>query len=126
MHTFFHGWRRKAGCITLVMALALTCAWIRSYALFDIVYFATPGRSHAVVSTSGKLCWVTGHEGAEWFEWYTLSKSGDDGGIEAAEAAYFGDPSVFVSQQIISYWIPTLPLTLLSAYLIFWKPRKRD
>jgi hypothetical protein len=27
---------------------------------------------------------------------------------------------------MIPYWSIMLPLTLLSAYLILWKPRKRD
>jgi hypothetical protein len=28
MHTFFHGWRRKAGVVTLVMAVVVTAAWV--------------------------------------------------------------------------------------------------
>jgi hypothetical protein len=35
MHTFFHGWRRKAGVATLLLALALIGGWIRSFQIFD-------------------------------------------------------------------------------------------
>lgn len=30
MHEFFHGWQRKVGCVTLVMALAVCAMWIRN------------------------------------------------------------------------------------------------
>jgi hypothetical protein len=122
MHTFFHGWRRKAGVVALVMALALMGGWIRSYALLDDVSFSTPWRSHCIVSASGKLSWVAGYEEHWPLAWVTVSRIDDDGGLEAL---YFGEPSIFDSRWIVSYWIPTIPLTLLSAYLILWKPRKR-
>ena len=37
MREFFKGWRRKAGCVTLVMVLLLTSAWIRSYVAGDVL-----------------------------------------------------------------------------------------
>src|SRR5258708_4117292 len=39
MHTFFHGWRRKAGCVALVMACVFTGIWIRSYRIVDTFSF---------------------------------------------------------------------------------------
>jgi hypothetical protein len=44
MHTFFHGWRRKAGVATLVMALAFTAGWVRSFYLVDVVKFQSGKR----------------------------------------------------------------------------------
>ncbi|HEY4263043.1 MAG TPA: hypothetical protein VGM98_22975 [Schlesneria sp.] len=35
MRTFFYGWRRKAGVVTLVMALAFMGLWMRSRASDD-------------------------------------------------------------------------------------------
>jgi hypothetical protein len=39
MHTFFHGWRRKAGLVSLVMALAMFGLWMRSMVHYD--FFAS-------------------------------------------------------------------------------------
>ena len=35
MRDFFHGWRRKAGCIALLISLTLMGAWIRSRVVVD-------------------------------------------------------------------------------------------
>jgi hypothetical protein len=40
MGDFFHGWRRKAGVVSLVMALALMVAWGRSYFDEDHIWIA--------------------------------------------------------------------------------------
>lgn len=37
MREFFTGWRRKAGCITLVMSLALMAASSRSHVIEDLI-----------------------------------------------------------------------------------------
>lgn len=34
---FFYGWRRKAGCVSLVMALLFMGAWIRSRNILETV-----------------------------------------------------------------------------------------
>lgn len=43
MREFFRGWRRKVGCVTLVMACVLTTGWVRSI-----------GQSHAVQFPLGR------------------------------------------------------------------------
>jgi len=35
MGDFFKGWRRKAGCVTLVMACTFAAAWVRSFIVED-------------------------------------------------------------------------------------------
>ena len=42
MPTFFHGWRRKAGCVTLVMAWVFARMWERSPYSDDSITL-TPG-----------------------------------------------------------------------------------
>lgn len=37
MLTFFHGWRRKMGCVVLPGACLFMAAWMRSYATCDIL-----------------------------------------------------------------------------------------
>ena len=37
MAAFFHGWRRKTGCVTLMMALLLMALWVRSDWQVDVV-----------------------------------------------------------------------------------------
>src|SRR5947207_3346008 len=36
MREFFNGWRRKAGCVLLVMALSIACGWVRNSRMGDI------------------------------------------------------------------------------------------
>ena len=41
MREFFHGWRRKVGCVTSLMALAFTAGWVRSCTSTDFVIIPT-------------------------------------------------------------------------------------
>ena len=43
MREFFRGWRRKLGCIALVMAISACAQWWRSYALVDQVQLPIGG-----------------------------------------------------------------------------------
>ena len=51
MGEFFRGWRRKAGCVTLVMACIFVGAWARSLGTFDVINFPL-GRDYAIAITS--------------------------------------------------------------------------
>lgn len=57
MLTFFHGWRRKTGCITLVMACALCPLWFRSLTRFDRIdgWIVSRLVHGYIVSTNGDL-----------------------------------------------------------------------
>ena len=95
MGEFFNGWRRKTGCVTLVMACLLTDGWILSASRTDIANFRLLGKQHIVSSEEQSIQW-----GAEvphtilWDVWY------------------------------VPYWSVVLPLTLLAAWLLLSKPRK--
>jgi hypothetical protein len=164
MHTYFHGWRRKAGCVTLVMACVVTIAWGRSLFIMDDFVFtpASETSSHLIASAGGLLRWdhttskhpffvealvwdsyplhspdaekwlarywdpdaapEVGAVDIKWkWEWYGLRL-----GSGYQNYLFDGDavPADFAA-IVIPYWCIAIPLTLLSAYLILWKPRKR-
>lgn len=113
MKEFFHSWQRKAGCITLVMACVLMGMWIRSDIVFDqVVLFG-----NLVISNSGCLVWNwMGWHDPELYilHWYSDIASPFD------EDWYLGADGVRWP-----YWALAIPLAILSACLILWKPRKR-
>jgi hypothetical protein len=51
MYSFFHGWRRKAGCATLLIACGMMGMWMRSRLIGDRVDFG----GYAVVSQFGAV-----------------------------------------------------------------------
>lgn len=53
MHTLFHGWRRKAGVATLVMACVLSGFWVRSLIFADII---SVGADPWFVTIGGDQC----------------------------------------------------------------------
>ena len=60
MREFFRGWRRKAGCVTLVMALVFMAGWIRRLLISDILLIGVAVDSDTLLtSTEGGLCWAT-------------------------------------------------------------------
>jgi hypothetical protein len=103
MHTFFHGWRRKAGVVTLGLALAMTAVWIRSRIVEDDLSFV-----------------------------YSDLRS-RDGGIERSvvtlnTSRYSGNEHNWVARSVhwrILYGIVATPFTLLSAYLLLVPSRKQ-
>lgn len=124
MHTFFHGWRRKAGVVALAMAMFLWLAWMRSYTYSDFIGIS---RNHQLllllVSSRGEIWWETCQDSRDpppsdpfWCGSYQHGLVPDLLPIEEENSEAL--PSV-------PYAYLTCPLTLLSAYLVLWKPRKR-
>ena len=102
MKDFFHGWRRKAGCVTLVMALAVTGAWVRSNIVEDDLSFLYPD----LQSSEGGIEWT-------FLTWRRELFKGREGNWLVRQV-YWRVPYGFVAT----------PLTLLSAYLLLGQPRK--
>lgn len=50
MREFFHCWRRKVGCLTLLMACVLAAGWVRSLVIGDQVAVAIDTSGHFVTS----------------------------------------------------------------------------
>jgi hypothetical protein len=137
MHTFFHGWRRKAGCVTLVMALAMMGAWFRSLILCDAIVVQSGTRwVDAIVSDAGHLMWadVCDDSPAPFIQWkqFPAAKFRDQESIEWHKLGLSFAIGEFRSPKTAAgriwsapYCALVIPLTLLSAYLLLWKPRKR-
>ncbi len=145
MHTFFHGWRRKAGVVTLVLACLLTSLWVRSLSIADEINVDRYGYMYALESKAGDICclrwtgWVGGtvtwqtspHRdgGAHSFDGVHRFSAGTNFG---PDLSHVGETGIYPPDRRatgqgfrISYSAFVLPLTLLSAYLILWKPRTR-
>jgi len=165
MREFFHGWRRKAGCVTLVMAISLMAGWMRS--LYPHVPSPVPGQfvfdeqgweigysfhrvGHAVHRFSLKdscMTWERIQADAPIMVnnvigvWLNASATNfPDVGIQSnawiAKQEWCGFArgrfhlkdgrfNLRIARLVLPFWAIVIPLTLLSAYLLLWKPRKR-
>jgi hypothetical protein len=137
MPDFLHSWRRKVGVVTLVMACVAMGLWSRSLITQDILNVLD--------------CRLSSRNG--WFVWCTSSMYQHDELVEWQEDLVGADEDYYLPSdpevdwdfrapgfglgwlpnnghgrayiRIISLWYFIVPLTLLSVYLILWKPRKR-
>ena len=66
MVEFFRGWRRKVGCVTLVVACLLTAAWFRSRSEMDRLTFSLGRRTHWLVSDQESLGWAAFTNDGRW------------------------------------------------------------
>lgn len=113
MLQFWHGWRRKVGCVALVMALPASCLWVRSLIAPDSVEFLIAGQQHTFVIADGLIFWHR-HHGL-----YTAVRDPDrlrmlvDWLISESTKPRF-------SGCVIPIWMIVWPLTLLSAILLLW------
>jgi hypothetical protein len=124
MHTFFHGWRRKLGIVTLVMTLAIMGLWARSYLVPEQFAGSVYVGSADGIVTFGQIVERLKN---------VASTSGEDSyqgwaGVGFGRTHYFIERlsvELIMDELSIPYWTFVLPLTVLSAYLILWKPRKQ-
>ncbi len=121
MGDFFRGWRRKAGCVTLVMACLAAGVWVRSFLIVDILHFEIGNRLYCFDSRYGVLTWGSSE--------YDFGDQSIGNGWRAYDARLFLPWGVRTDEfegRATEYWCPAVFLTLLSGYLILWKPRKRE
>jgi hypothetical protein len=138
MHTFFHGWRRKAVCVALMIAIALMGLWIRSLRVVDLVQF--PSGKHEdirFVVTPDGYCWEHSRfENAFPSKFYWFSTDASD--YFSHRFSELSRPRGFTFvrhtgiegiHETTHYWVPhwfcTVSTTLLSAYLLLVPSRKR-
>lgn len=110
MHTFFHGWRRKAGVVSLGVALAVFGMWVRSCIVDDLVDIRIAHIGLQLVSRDERLSWSF-HKSSRQLAWATFSPRAPL------------RPEHQVSET--HYLALIVPPMVLSAYLILWKPRKQ-
>ena len=123
MSTFFDGWRRKAGCVLLVLACVFMAGWIRSRMIGDAIMFPVGRRQNAIVALNGTVHWWAVTNGPADWGFDSSDRPVDELTDEIHELQIQLEPFQF-RDWCVSYWSITVPLTLLSAYLILWKPRK--
>jgi hypothetical protein len=139
MQTFFHGWRRKAGVAMLIMACVFAAGWTRSCFLSDDICFTLCGRGFDFNSEFCRMgfgvFWPDQRKDiSPYFNRVSYGKKLSD--IDYRSDCTFmgwswyeggtGKVGAKTIQWTIPYWTPAITLTLLSAYLILWKPRKRS
>jgi hypothetical protein len=110
MREFFRGWRRKAGCVALVVASVFAAAWCRNLATDDYVV----GFRGSLISTNGRF-YV-----ARQFNLDRRSLCWDSG-----PALFPKNMATFEIETLGAPYSKVVPLTLLSAYLILWSRERR-
>ncbi len=151
MREFFRGWRRKVGCVSLVMACLFGVAWGRSQFVVDKIEVPGWDSGSECKSYPGYISWTwrspsdqfekirwTSQVLSNWREIdiWTYNDPRFDwnwGGIKFGSvatgrwSAHQGEDSIRgeirTHFRAVYYWVLALPLTLLSACLILWKPR---
>lgn len=177
MREFFKGWKRKLGCVTLVIACVFASVWLRSMTVADHIDIQHNKRLYMLNSRIGKLVYcqfeqdcfpnlqpvgiathflptINGTTGARIAALHSLTPTppmtwttsstvvGKFEGMEnvpvITHRGFFGIEYVVrktprigdfqIGQQFViltvHYWSVVLPLTLLSTWLLFVKPRR--
>lgn len=146
MHTFIHGWRRKAGVVTLVMALATLGLWVRSRVTCDSLEMHPNDTSIFSIALNKGSIELNHHleearsgesilrSPKSLFAWSNYAADGDvpmDLWIDYGQWGYLAieTPGRTSSGQDaylrVPYLTSVIALTLLSVYLIFYKAPKR-
>ena len=138
MREFFKGWRRKVGCVALVMVCGTTTLWVRSLHVKDIVEFRTGPKTWehwaCVDGVVARWAMNNGPFMPKQPKWIRLARKPIRPG-DSEEVKYdwkwngLGVGKSTSDERNIVWkvplWLVACPLTLLSAYLILWKPRKK-
>jgi hypothetical protein len=144
MGDFFKLWRRKIGVLILGLACLLVMGWVRSFSLTDLAQVEISSQSCVFLESSAQTIGVGMERANErnppiWSiapAWETTPSSGikplndiqhfrwnaqwHDFGIGGNYDNY---PNNLLLELQAPYWSTVIPLTLLSAYLLFSKPR---
>lgn len=124
MRELFHGRRRKAGCVTLVMACAVFMMWMRSLVIEDQIMIKPPDEWHRYVhffeSSHSVLSWTSWNSGLGRFQWRSVPVGPQREVILSDEWPQYrkGLGMRRAIQYEVPYWTLVLPLALLSAWLI--------
>ena len=153
MRDFFHGWRRKTGVATLMMALAFLVGWIRSETYSDAFSFSCgTNMSYTIYSVNGYLffelmtmpvalsnhthfrtlyscdpneCYLYYRDQTIGWRFLCFAVGVDE--VVPDNSDTEGPHSLFVARRtwFMSYWTMISSLAILAAYLILVPIRKR-
>lgn len=145
MREFFGGWKRKLGVVTLLMACVSAAGWLRSTTKIDVCYFRglsaewkwmlLSGGQKFYVMRAANVSTLTYDVGNETEAMLILQdrRSSLEGAYWSQPGSVNRVPGIFSSDQdkhpiasMIPYWSVTIPLTLMSAWLLLSKPRTRQ
>ncbi len=149
MGNVFQGWRRKTGCVTLLMALTVLAAWGRSQISADTFSIPLAGgiqyqaslrqtdfcliKTRTVeLKTNEFVTYLDGdffvsihREPIDEKQSQETVESQPDGNVGEHVMSITGPTSVLIDcgQTVIPYWYLMTPLTLISAVLLLTKSR---
>lgn len=151
MRDFFRGWKHKAGCLTLMLACVFAAGWVRSRSQYDLVMLPWQDDTYCIESAWGAMDFgrLTVHDNRTRATWKsdpisaTTWRWRDQHGnpmlvdhlseVEEIEwrwdwgGFHFGAGNTGQSRGvdfIFPYWSFAVPLTLVSAILLFSKSRQ--
>jgi hypothetical protein len=132
MREFFHGWRRKAGCVTLVIACLLMGGWLRSLACLDECWVEGLGQYHEWILTDGSVHWII-RDGmwnldGSWTTYASNDRQARNKYLEylIRSGQYGINPDHRTSIWYFTILPVAIPLTILSAYLLLVPSRKQS
>ena len=128
MGEFFHGWRRKVGCLTLVMACLFMAGWVRSRFVYDWIEVNTKPSRLSISSGWGQIrLWGMSHQPTLPTYRYSIGEELIGIDVRGTPEWRIDFAGFQLSDQFhlcfIPYWSITVPLTLISLWLLLSKPR---
>jgi len=138
MPPFLHGWRRKIGVFTLVIACASCCLWVRSLFVIDLIDFELWGTRNRIAIMEGCMGWDQSSpypyvgEASTWgsmprdktsiFDLLTdVTWQLRGFGFARGQLPAYGDIVITVTVVPCSWCV--VPLSLLSAWLLLSTPQ---
>jgi len=143
MGDFFRGWRRKIGCVTLLLACLFATGWIRSQIVADVIMFHCGPRTTGIVySVRNCLSLTSRQDGVLHSEvsipiWHesSIADFPDPAVVDHFEwqcpkcgSSFLvgGEVGLLARFSHVPYWSIVIPLTLLSAFLLLTKLRQSN
>lgn len=105
MREFFRGWRRKVGCVALVIAFLLLVTWLGSNFDTKALGFSWFGKEYFAHSGMG---------------YFTLSRFELPG-----QPHFMAPPPIPETMCSINYLAVAVPLAVIAGALLLWPRRKR-
>lgn len=123
MSGFFRGWRRKTGSVLLVIACIAFVGFVRSYYVWDRLFFRAGRSMHIITSFDGQFSWTLRRASGISIEWPIFLPEWKTRMAEEGRRFLATD---IVPQRSLPYWLFTPLITLAAVFLLSWNPRKHS